>query len=222
MSVITVDTRTIARRYAPHAGMALPGMEFVLHHCYEAHRQAIEDGRDSNDLTIEVGSFRGQTALAILDLLQNTYTHRPPPMLFTVDPYGSKPYESGDSSGAIDYGDDIYTSQKQRLAPYPNHAHFLMRSTDFFYCVVGTPYWMRGQRKLVERFRFVLLDGEHSTDVVMEEVNHIKNFGLMASGGRVVIDNVDKDPTLIPKLLEEGYELGPPAPFGARQAYRVY
>jgi hypothetical protein len=215
----------LATKHAPHAGLALEGMRYVLRHCYEAHKNK------PGGPTVEIGSFRGQTAVALLELLWEIYNPDPTPFLFTVDPYGERPYHSGDVFGALRYGDDIYADHKQRLAPFPNHAHFLMTGRAFLRRIagastVGVPdepidaaaYWVHGHCRPISRFNFLFLDGQHDATEVGVELSLTKQ--VMAPGGLVVVDNVDKDPALVPLLLEKwNAELTPePEMKGARQA----
>src|SRR6185369_7825183 len=79
--------------------------------------------------SLEIGTRCGGSALLSLQILDLMYGPFPPPPLFTVDPYGWKPYQTGDA-GVIPgcYGDQEYLTAKRLLAPFPNHAHFLMAS----------------------------------------------------------------------------------------------
>ena len=43
-----------------------------------------------------------------------------------------------------------------------------------------------------------------------------------ASGGRVVVDNVDKDESVWPWLRARGFWLGPVTEKGAKQAFKVF
>lgn len=147
-----------------------------------------------------------------------------PPVLVTVDPYGGKPYSGGDYVVDWLYGDDIYLAHKQNLARFPNHVHFALEGHVFLSRCLGAPIWRRGKRVPLTEFSFAFLDGDHDAATVREELLHLMPH--MARGGRIVVDNVDKDPRLVPALL--GYcatsrswgraELGPETEPGARQA----
>jgi hypothetical protein len=195
-----------------HGGMAGPGMEFVLKHFYLAHKAA------PGGLSIEVGSYAGDTARSMLTILAEIY--QDPPTLFTVDPYGRRRYHSGDCEGELLFGNDLFIHQKKMLAGYTNHAHFLLTSFHFIEGVLDKSYWHSGVEKKITNFTYVLLDGEHNLETVEVELTEFKS--RMAPGGRIVIDNVDKDPLLIPELLKMGCKLGPAdVGFGARQAVYI-
>jgi len=79
----------------------------------EAHAAA------PNGLSIEVGTRRGGSALYFLHLLEKLYGTNEKPDLFTIDPYGFKPYENG-IPGTVKlplYGEAEYLAMKALLAP---------------------------------------------------------------------------------------------------------
>lgn len=166
-------------------------------------------------LSIEVGTRNGGSALLFLGLLYHLYPEPYRPCLWTVDPYGSKPYNGGDVDGVPIYTDANYVTMKKLLAPFPNHAHWMMRSGDFFDRMWRLPYWRPGQSTVpvqstdsgavssapvgdqhqADKLTFVLLDGEHDTDTIRKELGALFGRGeWMHSDGVVVIDNVDTDP----------------------------
>jgi hypothetical protein len=151
----------------------------------EAHQAA------PGGLSIEIGSWRGGTALVFLRLLERLYPAETRPMLFTVDPYGDKPYDGGDGPAkpAL-YGDADYVVMKKLLARFPHHAHFYMTSAAFF--VRPATYWWLGLEQQVERVSFALVDGEHDAWSIRDDVHDV---GLvMAPDGIIVVDNIDNDP----------------------------
>ena len=171
-------------------------------------------------LSIEVGTRRGGTALLFLSLLQNLYPDATRPFLLTVDPYGNKPYWVTDSTGVPAYGAEDYCAAKALLARFPNHAHFLMESSDFFGRLYGANCWRPGPMavELLDIARgvntrvpvgektqmggvgFCLLDGCHSAATILRELEVLFGGGWMAQGGRVVVDNVDVDARTKPML----------------------
>jgi hypothetical protein len=153
---------------------------------------------------LEIGSFRGGTAGAILDMLDRETRHgdgaHEPPLLITVDPYGGKAYRGGDVTITLLYGDDVYQAHKRRLAEYANHAHFLMEGVEWLARCVGTPYWRSCRRRTMAGFSFAFVDGEHESDAVLAELDLL--LPHMAQDGRVLVDNVDKDARLQLALTE--------------------
>lgn len=146
----------------------------------EAHERA------PGGLSIEVGTREGGSALVWLLLLREIYGDAPPP-LFTVDPYGGKDYE-----GTHIYHDGHYLLSKAALGPYPNHAHFLLRSMDFFAPLAHRPYWRNRVEYKIDNFSFVFLDGEHQTPAITEEMQVLLGPDrLMAPTGTILIDNAN-------------------------------
>ena len=196
LSTPTTVVEALACQHAPHNGMDLPGMAYLLANAAQAHLDA------PGGLSVEVGSFCGETSVALLELLGALYKPGPVPYLFTVDPYGEKVYNSGDTLGMLDYTADHYTVLKARTLLYTQHTHFMLPGTMFFDLLIGAPYWVKGVEKRVGGFTFVFLDGEHDLATVKAELDLVRPH--MRTGGRIVIDNVDKDPALIPYLRSIG------------------
>jgi hypothetical protein len=170
----------------------------------EAHQ------RFPGGLSLEIGTWKGGTALVLCEVLELLYHARSRPMLFTVDPYGDKPYDGGDSTEkpAL-FGNTDYVGMKDLLAPYPHHAHFYQTSTQFLQTVAGTGiYWWRGQARKIHQFTFALVDGEHSAAAIGAELAQL--LPHMAPGGVVIVDNVDNDPETIPQLRHSSIEAAHP------------
>jgi hypothetical protein len=94
------------------------GPEFLL----ELARCAMlaPQGKDAPPF-LEIGTRSGGSALLMLKVLGAVYGALGirPPRLFTVDPYGSRPYEGVPHL----YDDWHYGEMKKNLAPYANHIH---------------------------------------------------------------------------------------------------
>lgn len=156
---------------------------------------------------LEVGTRAGGSAFIWLKLLEAIYGAAGAPTLFTVDPYGQRPYHDGAMQGRYTYGPDLYQRQKQLLAPFSNHVHFNMTSREFF-AIATTPkfslrYWRNGTPRPYRGFSWVYLDGEHDVATVAMELQYV--FGtadFLAPGGLVCVDNVDWDPAMKPFLTE--------------------
>jgi glycosyltransferase involved in cell wall biosynthesis/2-polyprenyl-3-methyl-5-hydroxy-6-metoxy-1,4-benzoquinol methylase len=151
------------------------------------------------DPVLEIGTFKGASALMWLKLLQLIGRRVP---VVTVDPYGSKPYAGGDGPArdAL-YTGDTFVAMKRLLAEFPDHYHFPLESQTFLATARDLAVWNAGGRVGMQRFSFALLDGEHAADTIREEVQALllqrytpDTRGLMAPGSLVVIDNIDADP----------------------------
>lgn len=146
-------------------------------------------------LSLEIGTWRGGTALVFLRLLERLYPVAARPMLFTIDPYGDKPYNGGDSPArpAL-YGDSDYVIMKKLLARFPHHAHFYMTSEEFFAkrrAAQCRAYWRNGQQGYLDGISFVLIDGEHDATTIENDLTAA--YRILSPDGLIVIDNVDND-----------------------------
>lgn len=187
----------------------------------EAHQQA------PGGLSIEIGTWRGGTALVFLRLLERLYPTATRPMLLTIDPYGDKPYNGGDNAArpAL-YGDADYVVMKKLLARFPHHAHFYMTSETFF--AHPPAFWWNGGRHDLDAVSFALVDGEHDTQSIRDDVHDLGL--LMAPDGLIVVDNTDNDgatESVLERLATRqvrGFERHTAAlerPDGGRQRYAV-
>ncbi len=190
-------------------GLRAWGAQFIL-----AHQ------RRPNGLSIEVGTNIGGSALLFGQLLEKLYPVPPP--LWTVDPYGSKPYVGGHGDRPEQqppiYTEAYYQAMKRNLMGAAYHTHWLMPSLEFFDRMYGLPYWRPGSRMLEcievttrdplhlpigEEHRardatFILLDGEHSARSICFDVEGALRW--LAPGGVIVIDNIDTDPETVARL----------------------
>lgn len=209
MSVSPALLSQFVAEVGPYSDMRAEQLMFVGQQLIMAHEAA--PGR----ISIEVGTRKGGSALLLLQVLMRLY--RPPfPLLVSVDPYGGKPYHGGDAIVPMLYGDDTYTEMRQRLASWPFHVHFKLTSLVFARQLLGQEIWSQGRSQLLTDLAFVLLDGEHDLETVRAELSYFKP--VMAKGGRIVIDNIDKDPNLLDYCdRTSDIGLGPEAPAGARQ-----
>jgi hypothetical protein len=167
----------------------------------KAHRMA------PYGLSIEIGTRIGGSALLFLRLLERLYDPNVRPMLFTVDPYGNKPYNGGAGIYPDLYGGNEYTKMKKLIAGFPNHAHFYTTGTSFitYASCPSFEYFLHGAlHRTLDSVSFVLLDGEHSAAAIDHDMSLILRGRLLRAGGIVLIDNVDVDPST-PNLLRSRY-----------------
>jgi 2-polyprenyl-3-methyl-5-hydroxy-6-metoxy-1,4-benzoquinol methylase/glycosyltransferase involved in cell wall biosynthesis len=169
----------------------------------------LEAVQTAGDLPVlEVGTWKGASALVWLELL--TALGRTTPVI-TVDPYGGKPYRGGNGDGEALYGAEAFTAMKRLLAPYGNHYHFPVASSEFLRAVAGRPaptIWHEGTQVPLDTFAFALLDGEHAADTIRFELDVLlgkRSFPArprIAPGGIIVVDNIDADPDTL-RMLQD-------------------
>ena len=172
----------IVEEVAPHTDILERDLlEKYLDIFREAHRST------PGGVSVEIGTRAGGTALMFLLALREMYER--PPFLLTVDPYGEKPYRAGvvDQTEYV-YGDGFYVQAKTLLAPFANHAHFLMRSEDFW-SLAQTPLWRDGGTQRIGDLTFVFLDGDHSPPAVVADAAMAMRW--LRPGGTVLIDNIN-------------------------------
>jgi hypothetical protein len=180
------DAGPIIDKAIRHSDMCRASLTRLASAFYTAHNNA------RGGPSLEIGTRRGGSAMLMLYLLDKLYQY-PHPILFTIDPYGGKPYNGGDLIANGLYGDGDYLSAKSNLAQWSNHAHFLLTGIDFLDRLNFVPYWRGGMMLPIDKFTFALLDGDHDAKTIGCEVERLTG-GMMRPGGLILIDNVDKDP----------------------------
>jgi len=186
------DALELAQAYSDQAPACLARLAELF---VQAHLAA------PGGISIELGTRKGGSALLFLQLLLRMYPVCQP-MLFTVDPYGLKPYHGGDcviENGL--YGDDEYLAAKSLLRGYPNHAHFLTDSKSFLSRCLRLSLYRNGRKGELADASFIFHDGDHSADAICGDLGTIL-LGLslpttqaawLKRNGTVVIDNVHAD-----------------------------
>lgn len=230
------ELSAIVDEAVPHSDRGLAGLTDFAGAFVASH------GAAPGGLSIEVGTRCGGSALMFCRLLENLYPNPlQRPMVWSVDPYGSKPYiQGGTVPPAPVYSDPHYLIMRQLMAPIAHHAHWLMPSNEFFTRLGGMMYWRPGdretyelmlpggaryqapvgERKLVKDITFVLLDGDHDLQSIMDDVLALTETRrdldfqrLLAPLGVIAIDNTDSDPDTVPwlksKFLPEAIQFGP-------------
>lgn len=137
---------------------------------------------------LEIGTREGGTAAMALSAINST-------SVFCVDPYGDVDFLGMDGrTSEYRFSDMMYLRTLEFLAiearKYKkNFALFKTTSSSFFNMQVE--YWEdQKQYKLEElKYTFVLLDGDHTTKNVANEVRNLES--RMEVGGKILIDNID-------------------------------
>lgn len=135
---------------------------------------------------LEIGTREGGSALLLLRILDLVYpagTRRP--LVLTVDPYGTRPYEGA----PFIYDDRHYRAMKRALAAYANHIHYMMDSEQFLRLLPELTLWVDGMRRPIDQFSLVYLDGSHDPDLVWREIETL--LPRIVPGGSLVIDDTD-------------------------------
>lgn len=138
---------------------------------------------------VEVGCWRGGSAVAIMQAIKDSGSKR---WLFTVDPYGSKPFGLGDKIVVADhYHEEDYRHAIKFMADYAfdnklNHCHFRMTADGFMNS--KQEFWFEGKQiNILDKIGFVYLDGEHTPDNVKREFEFFQP--TLPLNGMVVIDD---------------------------------
>jgi methyltransferase family protein len=134
---------------------------------------------------LEIGTRSGGSALLMLRVLHSVYGDAPAPFVLTVDPYGARPYEGA----SFVYDAPHYRAMKRALARYANHVHYMMDS-ELFLRELGALYlWVGGEKRRIERFTVVYLDGSHDPDIVWREIETLRP--RVVPGGFLIVDDTD-------------------------------
>jgi predicted O-methyltransferase YrrM len=146
---------------------------------------------------LEVGTRAGGSALLmlrVLDAICRRGDRRP--LVITVDPYGTRPYEGA----PFRYDERHYVAMKRALAGFANHVHYLMDSELFLGVLGGLHLWLDGVKRPLDRFSLVYLDGSHDPDIVWREISRL--LPMIVPGGFLVVDDTDWFEATIRKRLD--------------------
>lgn len=135
---------------------------------------------------LEIGTRSGGSALLMLRLLDLVYpagTRRP--LVLTVDPYGTRPYEGA----PFVYDDRHYRAMKRHLSRHANHIHYMMDSELFLTLLDRLYLWIEGTRRPLGAFSLVYLDGSHDPGVVWNEIERL--LPRVVPGGFLIVDDTD-------------------------------
>ena len=138
---------------------------------------------------LEIGTRAGGSALAFLFAIRESGKKKRP--LFTVDPYGNKPYLRGSEVLDMDYGERFYRTAMRYLSQFcfDNrlcHQHWRLTSTDYMAMRDGISMWYGGE--LVQNvYSFIYLDGDHEEKTIATELSYF--YPRLCDGGLIVIDD---------------------------------
>lgn len=136
---------------------------------------------------LEIGTRSGGSALLMLKVLKAIYRRRGtrPPQVFTVDPYGSRPYEGE----PYIYDERHYGKMKKNLAGHTNHIHYMMDSELFLRELDNMYLWTDGTKRGFNKFSLVYLDGSHDPTIVWSEIQ--ATLPRIIPGGYLIVDDTE-------------------------------
>ena len=147
---------------------------------------------------LEIGTRCGGSALLMLKVIGRVYGTLGirPPQVFTVDPYGSRPYEGEPHI----YDERHYGRMKKNLAPYPNHIHYMMDSELFLRQLNDMYLWNDGTKRGFHEFSLVYLDGSHDPAIVWSEIR--ATLPRIVAGGFLIVDDTEWFDCAVRKRLD--------------------
>lgn len=156
---------------------------------------------------MEIGCWKGGTTMALMQAVKDSGVDR---WVFSVDPYGSKPFKLGmGTQEEADYNEEIYRAAMLNFSKTANklkvkHCHWRMMSEDFMKTFPKVEFFDKG-KVIKPDFGFVYIDGDHNCYTVQGELEWLR--GRMNSG-MIVMDDVPyidmEDQPLIKQALAEG------------------
>lgn len=156
---------------------------------------------------LEIGCYKGGSTMA---LIQAVHDSGVPRWVFSVDPYGTKPFKLGMGiQEEADYSDEIYREAIHNMASFAsmlkvNHYHWRLTSDDFMRILPIIEFWSGGT-KIEPKFGFSYIDGDHNCYTVERELTWLKE----RTKGMIVFDDVPyvdmENRPIIKQALKEGH-----------------
>lgn len=149
---------------------------------------------DEKYIFCEIGTRSGDSGIQLLSSIKESNKKR---WLFTVDPYGDKPYRATTDMDArgreFGYDDQCYRNGMMTLSTYAYnndllHYHWRMTSKDFMDNVESIEFWSN-KEKIDYEFGLVFLDGEHYEGIIMQEFGWFKD--RLVDNGLIIIDDIE-------------------------------
>jgi len=136
---------------------------------------------------LEVGTRRGGTALMAL----NTDNCE---ILIFIDPYGSKPYIDQNGVAPYVFPDQWWIESLSLISGKARELTKIVlpfKFTSYEYMDHNFELWLNGDTRFKDDllYSYVLLDGDHTTEVVQKEINYFST--RMRKGGVLLVDNTD-------------------------------
>lgn len=161
---------------------------------------------------MEIGCWKGGSTMALMQAVKDSGIDR---WVWSVDPYGSKPFKLGDGiQESADYNDtEVYPDAMENFASFAKelgvkHYHWRLRSDDFTKIIDQVDFYDQG-KPIEPKFGFVYIDGDHDGDVVKEEMEWLIPR-MPKSKSMIVLDDVPyitvKNHSVIQNAIDNGLE----------------
>lgn len=180
------------------------GAELIYDMALQYSQQLPEDY-----IFMEIGCWKGGSTMALMQAVKDSGKDR---WVWSVDPYGSKPFKLGDGiQEEADYNEDIYRAAMENFARFAKqlgvkHYHWRLESEDFFHIIEQVNFWDKGE--LVNpKFGFVYIDGDHDGEVVAREMEWLK-VRMPENKSMIVLDDTPwitvKNQPIIQTAIDQG------------------
>lgn len=160
---------------------------------------------------MEIGCWKGGSTMALMQAVKDSGKDR---WVWSVDPYGSKPFKLGDGiQEEADYNEDIYRAAMVNFTSFAQelgvkHYHWRLESDDFMKVSEQVNFWDKGQL-IKPQFGFVYIDGDHDGEVVAREMLWLKDR-MPANKSMMVLDDTPyitvKNQPIIQQAIDQGFE----------------
>lgn len=139
---------------------------------------------------MEIGCWKGGSTMALMQAVKDSGVDR---WVWSVDPYGSMPFQLADDiQTEADYNDtEVYPDAMYNMSAYARelgvkHYHWRLTSDDFMKTVEQVDFYDKGQ-PIDKKFGFVYIDGAHNSYVVEREMIWVKE---RMPKGMIVLDDL--------------------------------
>lgn len=136
---------------------------------------------------LEIGTRNGGTAMMAIRSKQSS-------VVFSIDPYGSKPYMDTRGVSPFIFPDEMYTETLAKLSALAlqekkTFVQFKLPCQE--YMSKSLNMWILGNEIATHnvKYSYVLLDGEHNDTTVSREIDFFSD--KMQPGGVLLVDNTD-------------------------------
>lgn len=160
---------------------------------------------------MEIGCWKGGSTMALMQAVKDSGKDR---WVWSVDPYGSKPFKLGDSiQEEADYNEEIYRAAMVNFTSFAQelgikHYHWRLESDDFMKVSEQVNFWDKSQL-IKPQFGFVYIDGDHDGEVVAREMLWLKDR-MPANKSMMVLDDTPyitvKNQPIIQQAIDQGFE----------------
>ena len=178
---------------------------------YQILMNAVKQVQSIDGLTCEIGVREGGGTKCILDAMVSTNQHK---VHIAIDPFGNIPYKSWEVNvNRLDYTNQMKNGMLKNLYAYCEKYHveclfFPLEDTEFFKRYSeGVPIYDQ-EKKIVNQYALVFIDGPHTSQVVKDEFDFFKD--KIPVGGYIVFDDMpqyDHMTTLDPYIRQHQFRI---------------